>query len=143
MTAERLARAVWAVNEAHTRRDGCDAWHPQLAEVRPMGLGERWQGDEWPGGGPTVLLGDWLVGPDTTCLLLVSVGVAHTSAGDAPVRVVAAVDRAGDAVLLIGDAMSGPVPLELAGHGGEIVEAMRACFDRSDIATDITRGGET
>lgn len=137
----RLARAMWAASEAHEDRDRC-GWHPQLTEMRPYGIGERWQGDEWPGGDPTVLLGDWLVAPDTTCLLLVSVGTAHTSAGEAPVRVVVGVGADGDAAMFVGDRLSGPVPLELAGYGGEIVAAMRACFDRSDITTDITRGGE-
>lgn len=132
-TTEQLARTAWDVCTKHA--DRCGVWHPQLVEVGPDGqVLEVWHGDAWPGGDPGVLLGDWLVGPDTTCLLLVSIGTAYTGGGSrAPVRVLVGVGAGGDAAMFVGDRTTGPVPLELAGYGGEIVTAMRATFDRTEL----------
>lgn len=130
-TTEELARTAWDVCAKHA--DRCGVWHPQLVEVGQDGqVLEVWHGDAWPGGDPGVLLGDWLVGPDTTCLLLVTLGDAHTSAGSASVRIVVGVASSGDVCVLAGDAL-GPAVLPLAGDGGGVVTAMRATFDRTEL----------
>ena len=122
----RIARNAWDAHADHVATTGCG--HAQLLEVIDgMVIGDTWQGDDWPGGDPAVLLGDWCCHTRATHLVLVSPDVRTLGAtGPEQATLVLVCGRDGTSAVLVGP-VAGP-PTAMSALGGALTAAMRAAL---------------
>lgn len=132
--AARIARNAWDAQAHHARSHGHH--HAQLVEVIDgMVIGDTWQGDRWPGGDPTVLLGDWCCHTRASHLVLVSPDVRtynHDTGTTTQEVLVLVIGNDGSSAVLVGPAEGEPARMDVIAEIGALPGAMRRALQPAD-----------